>query len=178
MPERYGAAGKLGAAGETVQHGREGALPALLLEDACGVGIGFARVDHKRQAAQARRRDMGAKAALLRLARAVVVVIVQAGFADRDHFRMPRMGDEVVGGHVEFLVRVVRMGADRAVHIGKSLGDRQYAGKALHAGRDRDHARQSGGAAARHDRVKLAGEVRKIQMAVTVDQHRHIALCY
>ena len=70
--ERDGAPGKIGAAGETMQHGREGALPGFFLEDARGVVIGVARMDHQRQAGLARRLDVGAKSALLRLARAAL----------------------------------------------------------------------------------------------------------
>ena len=75
---------QVAAAGEAMQHGREGALPRFLLENPRGVVVGIARMDDERQAGLARRRDMGAKAALLRVARRVVVVIVEAGFADGD----------------------------------------------------------------------------------------------
>ena len=54
------------------------------------VGVGLARMDHQRQAGFARRRDVRAEALLLRVARAVVVVIVEPGLADRHHFRMLR----------------------------------------------------------------------------------------
>ena len=77
---------RFAAAGETMQHGREGALPGFLFEDARGVGVGLARMDDQRQSGLARRRDMGAKAALLRLARRVVVMIIEAGLAERHDF--------------------------------------------------------------------------------------------
>ena len=72
-----------GAAGEAMQHGGEGALPRFFFENPRGIGIGLARMDDERQAGLARGRDMGAKAAFLRVARRVVVVIVEAGFAER-----------------------------------------------------------------------------------------------
>ena len=77
-----GAAGEVGAAGEAMQHGREGALPGFLFENSRGVGVGFARMDDERQAGFARRRDVGAEAALLRVARASVIVVVEPSFAD------------------------------------------------------------------------------------------------
>ena len=61
------------------------------------VVVGLARMDHQRQAGLARRRDMGAEALLLRVARAVVVVIVEPGLADRHDLRMPRLRDEIGG---------------------------------------------------------------------------------
>ena len=124
-PERYGAAGKVGAAGETMQHGGEGALPRFFLENASGVVVGLARMDHQRQPGLARRPDVGAKAALLILPRAAVVVVVEPGFADRDHLGMPRVGNQVGRSHVQFLVGVMRMGADRTKHIGEAIRDRQ-----------------------------------------------------
>ena len=175
--ERDGAAGEVGAAGEAMQHSREGALPGFFLKNARGVGVGFARVNDQRQSGRARRRDMGAKAPLLRVARAVVVVIVETRFADRHDFRMPRVGDEIVHCYVQLLVRVMRMRADRAIDVRKTLRDRQHAGKAPHARRDRDQRAPSPPPRARiDDRVNLAGKIRKIEMAMTVDQHRSVAL--
>ena len=109
------------------------------------VVVGLARMDDQRQAGLARGRDMGAEALLLRVARAVVVVIVEPGFADRHHLGMARARDQVGGRDVELLVGVVRMGADRAADLGKPLGDRDELGVPLHPGRDRHHAADAGG---------------------------------
>src|ERR1700726_3388441 len=106
MPERYGAAGEIGTAGKTMQHGGEGALPCFLFEDARHVVVGVARMDDQRQPGFARRRDMAAKAALLRLARRVVVVIVEAGLADGHYLGMPRARDQVARRHMQFLMGV------------------------------------------------------------------------
>ena len=69
-------------------------------------------------------------------------------------------------------MRVMRMGADRAEHIGEFLGDGQHLGVLAHARRYRDHAADARVARPRHDRVDLAGEIRKIQVAMAVHQHR------
>ena len=112
-----------------MQHGREGALPRFLLEDARHVGVGLARMDDQRQAGLARRGDMGAEALLLRVARRVVVVIVEAGLADRDDLRMARARDQVGRASTSSSsCGVMRMRADRAVDVGKALGDRQHVG--------------------------------------------------
>ena len=79
-----------------MQHGREGALPRFLLQDPRHVVVGVARMDDQRQPGRARRGDVGAEALLLRVARAVVVVIVEPGLADRDHLGMARARDELV----------------------------------------------------------------------------------
>ena len=70
--ERHGAAGEVGTAGKAMQHGREGALPGFLFENSRGILVGLARMNHERQAGFARRSDMGAEAALLRVARAAL----------------------------------------------------------------------------------------------------------
>ena len=86
--ERDRAPRQLAAAGEAMQHGREGALPRFLLQDARHVVVGLARMDDQRQSGLARRRDVVAEALLLRVARAVVVVIVEPGLADRHDLGM------------------------------------------------------------------------------------------
>ena len=118
-PERDRGARELGAGGEAMQHGGEGALPCLLGQDARHVGIGLARMDDQRQAGLARRGDVAAEAGLLGVARAEIVVIVEPGLAERHHLGMAAAGDEVCGGDVEFLMCVMRMRSYRAVDIGE-----------------------------------------------------------
>ena len=161
MPERDRAASQIATAGETMQHGREGALPALLFENARGIVVGLARMDDQRQPGLARRGDMAAKAALLRLARRVVVVIIEAGFADRHDFGMPRARDQIGRAHVELFMGVMRVRADRAEHVGKALGDGEQLRLALHARGNRHHARDAGGAGAPDHGVKLRRQNRE-----------------
>ncbi len=121
-----------------MQHGREGALPAFLLQNAGHIRIGLAGVDHQRQAGLASGRDVLAEALLLRVARRGVVVVIEPGLADRHDFRVPGNRCQRLGIDVEFFVRVVRMGADRAENVGEFLRDRQHLRVFLHARRDRD----------------------------------------
>ena len=116
---------KLASAGVAMQHGAERALRHLLFEDAAAILVGVAGVDHQRQAGGARGGDMGAEAARLRLARAVLVEIIEPRLAERDDLRMPGQLDQFVGRNAVFLVGVMRMGADRAIDIRKALGDRE-----------------------------------------------------
>ncbi len=88
--ELHGFERQIAAAGEAMQDGREGALPGFFRQNARHVGVGFAGMDHQRQAGLARRSDVLAEALFLRVARAFVVVIVEPGFADGDDFRMLR----------------------------------------------------------------------------------------
>ena len=155
----------------TMQHGREGALPRFLFQNPRHIGVGFARMDDQRQPGFARGRNMLAKALCLRVARALVVVIVEAGLADRHDFRIFRQSDQRFGVDIQFLMRVVRMGADRAENLRKFLRDRQHLRKFAHARADGDQARDAGGARARDHRVELGGEIRKIQVAVAIDEH-------
>ena len=73
-----------------MQHRLERPLGDFLLEDFAAAFIGFAGVDHQRQAGDARRRDMGPESPLLRRGRTVSVVIVEPRLAQRDHLRMLR----------------------------------------------------------------------------------------
>ena len=103
-------------------------------------------------------------------------MIVEPGLADRHHLGMARALDQFRRADVELLVGMVRMGADRAEHLGKPLGDRQQIGLPAHPGRDRHHAADAGRPGARHHAVELVLEVGKVEMAVAVDQHGDQAL--
>src|SRR6516164_4079438 len=49
--------------------------------------------------------------------------------------------------------------------------DREYLGMPLHTGRNSHHAPNSGSPGARNNRVEFSGEIREIEMAMTVDEH-------
>ena len=55
---------------------------------------------------------MGAKTLLLRITRRLVVMKIEPGLADRHYFRMVGKAHKIVDRHVQFLIRIVRMGAD------------------------------------------------------------------
>lgn len=112
---------------------------------------------------------MGAKAGVLYGPRALVVEVVESRLADRHHLGMGRHADQFLDGHVGLLARIVWVGADRAVDIVVGLGDRQHLVELAHPGRDRDHHADAGGLGARDDGVEFLGEIRKIEMAVAVD---------
>ena len=89
---------------------------------------------------------------------------------------MPRAPDELIDADVQLLVRVMRMGADRAVDIGKALGDGKHLGVPFDPRRDGDDTHDPGRPRARNHGIELAGEIGKIEMAVAVDQHQFCAL--
>ena len=128
-------------------------------------------MDHQRQSGFARRLNVRPQALLLRGARAVVVVIIEPGFADRHHFRMLGDRHQLGRADVELFMRLVWMRADRAEHVREFLGDGQHLGMPAHARADRHHASDVSRAGARHHRVELGGEIREIQVAVAVHQH-------
>ena len=163
---------KFPPAGVAMQHGAKRSLGHFVFEDAAAILVGFAGMNDQRQAGRAGRRDMGAKAALLRFARAVLVEIIQPRLAERHDLGMPRQLDQFARGNAVFFVGVMRMGADRAIDVGKPLRDREQRAEPPHPRRDRDDAPDAGGGGARHDAVEIVGEIREIEMAVAVDQHR------
>jgi len=90
---------------------------------------------------------------------------------------MGRQSDKVLAGHIEFFRRIVRMGADGAIDFFESLSDSKDLVKSLHARRDGHHAADAGGQGAGDDGRPLLGEVRKVEMAVAVDEHQALASC-
>ena len=169
---------QLGAAGEAVQHGRKGAPRHLLAQDRGRIIVGVARMDDKRQLRYARRGDVVAEALRLRLARAVVVEVVEPRLADGHHLGMARALHDLLDRDVELLVGIMRVRADRAEHVVVRLGDPEQPVEAADAGRDRHqhpHARRLG---ARNHPVEIIGEVREVEMAVVIDEHRDQASLY
>ena len=73
--------------------------------------------------------------------------------------------------HVELLMCIMRMSAERAVNIRKAVRYRKHFGLPPNARRDRNHTLDTGGAGARHHRIELIGKIREIEMAMAVDQH-------
>src|SRR5262245_16124812 len=134
--ERNRAAREIVAAREAMQDRGEGALPRFLLQYSRHVLVRLARMNDERQVGCARNRDVIAEALFLRLARASLVVISEPGFSDCDHFWMARAADQLVDGDVEFLVRVMGMRAERAVDVGKALGDVEHLGMSFDSRRD------------------------------------------
>src|SRR5262249_49700753 len=106
----------------------------------------------------------------LRLPRAALVVVVEPGLSDGDHLGMAGAADQLVDGDVKLLVRVMRMRANGAIDIGKALGDGEHLCVSFDARGDGQDARDSGRPRTGDDGVELAGRVRKVEMAVAVDQ--------
>ncbi len=114
---------------------------------------------------------MGAKHPFLHVARAVVVMKIEPGLADADNPLVRGEQGEIRGAQRRVVGCLVRVDADRAPDVGIRLGDRPHPGELIEAGPDRQHRPDPGGAGTRDDRVPLLGEIRKIEMAMAVDQH-------
>src|SRR4051812_2811049 len=84
---------------------------------------------------------------------------------------MPRQFDQFLRSNAVFLIGVMRMGTDRAIDVWKSFGDRQQRGNAPDARRNADDAANASGICPRYDRIEIVGEIRKIQMAMAIDEH-------
>ena len=133
--------------------------------------IGLAGMNDQRQAGCARSSDMGAESPLLRFAANRAGRSYPARLAQRHHFRMSRQLDQFVGRNSIFLIGVMRMGADRAIDVRKLLGDRQQPAETPHPRRDGDDAPDPGSGRSCDDGVEILGEIRKIEMAMAVDEH-------
>src|SRR5882724_10011101 len=105
------------------------------------------------------------------VARAVVVVEVEAGFADPDHRGMPGQFDEALDVNVRFAGGFMRVNADRAVDVVVALGDRAHAVELADARADGHHRRHAGGARAGDDGIQLAVLLLVVvEVAVAIDE--------
>ena len=149
--------GKLAAAGEAMQHRGESSPARFLLQYPRHVRVSLARMDDERQTGCARGGDVIAEPLFLRRARAAFVVIVEPGLANCHHLRVTRAVDQLVGRHIELVLRVMRMGADGAIHIIEALGDAEHLGVAFDSRRDGDSASDSGRPRTRDYAIEFAG---------------------
>src|SRR3546814_9434989 len=102
----------------------EGPLPHFLGEDGVRVVFGVAGVNDDGKAAFACGSDVGAEAVALPVAVGVVIVEVEAAFADADDARMAGALDEGFGFDVGMGVGLVRVNPDGGPDIPFPLGDR------------------------------------------------------
>src|SRR5580704_4093232 len=116
-------------------------------------------------------RDMRAENSRGDVARGYVVMIIESGFADAHAFRVARQRDQAILRHVGFFMRVMRMCPHRAKDVLVGFGDAADRTKSFRAGRNGDHPLEAGGAGAFDHGIALGGEIRKIEVAMTVDQH-------
>jgi hypothetical protein len=84
---------------------------------------------------------------------------------------MSRQFDQFVSRNSILLVGVMRVRADRTIDVRKFLRYREQAAKTSHPRRDGDDAADPGGIRSRDDAVEIVGEIRKIEMAMAVDEH-------
>src|SRR6185312_4766994 len=94
------------------------------------------------------------------------------GLADGNDLLVLRQADQRRRIDVALLGRLMRMGPDRAEHLWVFLCNRSELRQSLHPGRDRDDTPDPSRPRPLHHRVQLGREIREIEMAVAVDQHR------
>ena len=114
---------------------------------------------------------MRAEALLLRVARAVVVGIVEAGLPDGDDLLLRGKPDEIGDGNIGLFSRVMRMRADRTIDVVEAVCDCVELMETPNTGADRNHAPYAGRTGTLDDRVQLRGKIGKVQVAVAVDKH-------
>ena len=79
--------------------------------------------------------------------------------------------DDLLERDIPLLRGMVRMGADRAIHIAMRLDDLEQIGEPAHPRRDGQHETDARTFGMRKHGLALRGEIGKIEMAVAVDQH-------
>ena len=142
----------------------------LLPQDAHRVVVRRAKVDNQRKGQLASETDEAAERLLLGGPRGVVVVIVEAGFADRHHLAVPRQAADGVEDTVvdqRGLVWVYpHRGKDPLVRLGESDG--RVVGLQGPAGADRHHDAHAGRPGALQHGVAIGRELGHVEMAVGV----------
>src|SRR3954467_2499162 len=101
---------------------------------------------------------------------ALVVEIIEARLPDPDHLRMLGQFHQTLGIDRGFVRGFVRMDSDRTADPRVTLGNGQHLRKLGYPRADGDQMCDAVGLGARQDLWHPSGKVRKIEMAVAVDQ--------
>ena len=115
---------------------------------------------------------MNAEARLLVVPGAVVIVEIKPGFADAHHFRMAGQFNQFPNRCPGLFSGVMRMNADGAINVVVGLGDRLDPVELGQPGADGHHMPDAGGLGALEHGRQFFGEVRIVQMAMAVDEHK------
>ena len=108
---------------------------------------------------------------LLNIARAVIVVEIETGLAYANDPGMFGKRGQLIGRCSRVLGRFMGMSSYRAPHVVARFGDGANRRELIEPGADRQHCTDVSRPGAREDRIMFAGEIRKIEMAMAVDQH-------
>src|SRR3569832_2351171 len=158
-----------------MEHEGEGTLPRFVLQDGRYVLVGVSGVDHQGQPGLTRGGNVPPKTRRLRN-RSALIMIIQTDLADRDAARMLRQPNQVLGLNMKLFVRVMRMRSNRAPDLAVLFGDRADLVEPLDPVRDRHHAVDTIGVRPCQDTGAIRHKLRKVEMAVAVDQHVQPAL--
>ncbi len=147
-------------------------------EDLGRVGVGVTDVGDHRPADVARQRDEAPVGLALRVARRMVVVIVEPGLADADHARRTAEHRQLVPvglGHARDVVGVHADGG-KDVRLSRRQAHRLTRRADIPAGADADHDRDARRTGARQDLGPIRAEVGNVEMAVCVNHVQSIRL--
>ena len=165
--------------GEAVHDAAEAGCGPLLVEDGekivPGVGavLAGAAVDEDGKLDRGSQCELLAEDLLLRVAWGMVVVVVEADFADGDDARMLGKALHAVEVCVDEQARLVGVDADGSVNPGVALGERDGAGDVVRAVAiaDGEEGADAGIVGALDGGVAIGGELGAVEMGVGVEEH-------
>ena len=135
-------------------------------------------MDHQRQAGFTRGGDVLAEHCRLNLARAEVIVEIQAAFADPHHLGPLRQFDQGRRRQVRRILGLVRMDPDRAPDVVMRHGDLMGRLEGGQLVRNLDHQPDARLARPRDNGVPILVELGRVQVHMAVDQHQPILSCW
>lgn len=133
--------------------------------------IGLAIVQDDRESQLIRQRELPAEGIQLQVPRSTVPVVVQPGFADGDHPRMPREALQTPLPPVRRCRHIIRVQPCARIHARVSLGQGYGAfcgGQVVPDTQDRSDPCVRG---ASDDRIQIVHELRRVDVRVGIDQH-------
>ena len=154
-----------------MENEREGPLPCFFSQNRCHIIVCVASVNHEGQLGDAGSFNVASEHLFLRLRCRIIVVIIEPRFSNRHAFGIGRGLQNVLQRYIRLILRIVWVGANRTPDIvigfGHCLDLLEFADTCANS-HDLAHARVSG---ANNQVIALVGEIRKIKMAMRVNEH-------
>ena len=138
--------------------------------------VRLACVHHQRQAGPPCRMDMGPEHRRLHIARAEVVVKIQPAFADAHDPGPSGQFNQPVGSQIDVILRLVRMGPDRAPDVLMRHGQTMGGLEGRQLVRDLDHQLDAGLTGPGDHGIAVLIKLGSMEIDVAVDDHPPPAL--
>lgn len=150
---------------------------SIFLKDLGNIDIRDERMDEKRKLGEERRINMGEKKMLMGLIRRIIIMIVEERIEYWKKFRMLGKKKKIIGGNVELIMWIVRMGKEREIErlisIGKSENRIEFKEESGNSKNEIDERIER----EMKKRIEIRIKIGKIEVEMDIEKNNKNKLC-